>query len=75
MTAPARLSSIHSLAATLSAEVLAVAEEQTLAEHIRDRGEWSGIELDERRLAKAVAAMVERERSLEPDLFEGETAG
>lgn len=71
MTAPARLAVIQRLADELAAEVRAFYEEQTLSEHIRDRGEWSGLELDVRRLAKAVAGMAERERGREPDLFEG----
>jgi hypothetical protein len=71
MTATARLARVHSLAADLAAEVQAIAEEQTLAEHIRDRAAWTGLELDARRLSAGVAAMVERKRSLEPGLFEG----
>ena len=71
MTAPARIARVHSLAAAVAEEVRAIAEEQTLAEHIRDRGEWSGLELNARRLRDGIAAMVERERSREPDLFEG----
>lgn len=74
MTAPARLAAIQRLADELSAAVQAFADEQTLSEHIRDRGEWSGLELDARRLAKAVAGMAERERTREPDLFEGACA-
>lgn len=74
MTAPARLASIQRLAEDLAAAVRAFADEQTLSEHIRDRGEWAGLELDARRLAKAVEGMAERERTREPDLFEGARA-
>jgi hypothetical protein len=74
MSAMTRTAALARLADELAAEVRAVAEAQTLAEHIRDRGEWSGIELDARRLAKAVAVMAERERAREPDLFEGASA-
>lgn len=74
MTAPARLAEIQRLADDLAASVQAFAEEQTLSEHIRDRGEWSGLELDARRLAKAVAGMAERERTRDSDLFEGACA-
>ena len=65
-----RIAAIQRLADELAAEVRALAEEQTLSEHIRDRGEWSGIEMDARKLAKAVAVMAERERG-RADLFEG----
>lgn len=68
---PARLAQAHTLAAALAAEVRAMHEEQTLAEHIRDRGAWSGLELDARRLCAGIAAMVERERARTGDLFEG----
>jgi hypothetical protein len=74
MSGPARLAAIQRLADELAAAVRAFADEQTLSEHIRDRGEWSGLELDARRLAKAVAGMAERERTRNPDLFEGARA-
>ena len=71
MTPLPRIAAIQRMADDLAAEVRAVAEEQTLSEHIRDRGEWSGIEMDARKLAKAVGVMAERERARAPDLFEG----
>ena len=71
MTAPARLAHVHEAAAALAGEVRAIAEEQTLAEHIRDQAAWTGLEMDARRLCAGIAAMVERERSRAPDLFEG----
>lgn len=74
MTALPRIAAIERLADDLAEQVRLFAEEQTLSEHIRDRGEWSGIELDARKLAKAVAVMAERERAREPDLFEGVSA-
>ena len=71
MTALARLATAFSLASMLADEVRAIAEEQTLAEHIRDRAAWTGLEMDARRLCTGIAAMVERERNRTPDLFEG----
>jgi hypothetical protein len=70
-----RIASIQRLADELAAEVGAFHESQTLSEHIRDRGEWSGLELDARRLRAAVAVMAERERERQPDLFEGTDSG
>ena len=70
----ARLAHIHSLAATLADEVRAIYEEQTLAEHIRDRGEWTALEMDARKLCTGIAAMVERERGRTGDLFEGQVS-
>jgi hypothetical protein len=74
MTAPPRIAAIQRMADELAAEVRALAEEQTLSEHIRDRGEWSGIEMGARKLAKAVGAVAEREAVRAGDLFEGAAA-
>jgi len=71
---PARLARLHEAAAALAGEVRAIADEQTLAEHIRDQAAWTGLEMDARRLCAGIAAMVERERSRAPDLFEGAAA-
>ena len=76
MTAPApdRLARVHSLAVDLAAEVRAIYEAQTLAQHIRDQAAWTALEMDARKLCAGIAAMVERELSREPDLFEGVSA-
>ena len=49
-TAPDRLARVQSLAVDLAAEVRAIYEAQTLAQHIRDRAAWTGLEMDARRL-------------------------
>ena len=69
-----RIAGIQRLADALAGDVRAFAEEQTLAEHIRDRGEWTGLEMDARRLSKAVAVMGERALSQTGDVFEGTKA-
>ena len=71
MTAPARLATAFSLASMLADEVRTISEQQTLAEHIRDRAAWTGLEMDARRFCRDIAAMVEREMNRTPDLFEG----
>jgi hypothetical protein len=71
MTPLPRIAAIQRLADELAAEVRKMFDEQTLPEHIRDRGVWSGIEMDAWKLAKAVAVMAERERARAGDLFEG----
>ena len=70
MTA-ASLDYISGLAVLLAAEARSISEQQTLAQHIRDRGEWTRIELGAENLRKEIAAMVDLSRSREPDLFEG----
>lgn len=74
MTLPARLAQIMNLAEEFHREVMIYAEEQTLAEHIRDQAAWTGLEMDARRLCAGIAAMVERERVQTGDLFEGGAA-
>ena len=72
MTARAdRIAGMQRLADALAGEVRAFHEEQTLAEHISDRGEWSGLEMDAEKLRKRIAFMGERALSQTGDLFEG----
>ena len=68
------LQRISELADGLAAEVRAFAEMQTLSEHIRDRGEWTRIEVGAEKLRKEIFVMAELARARTPDLFDSQAS-